>query len=138
MPKRRPDYLEVLEADNEQLRARVSELEARVAKLSSAAEFTVMTPVSKFGLTASEGRIFARIVATGFATKDDLHAAICHGKAIEPEPKIVDVYVCKIRAKLEPFEIVIETAHGRGYKIGPESMAKIMSIQTGTHIEMAG
>lgn len=131
MPKKQPDYLAVVEADNERLRRRVTDLEEDVARLSSAPEISVMTPISRFGLTASEGKIFARIVATGFASKADLHATICHGKDIEPDPKVIDVYVCKIRAKLEPFDIVIETAHSRGYKIGPDSLAIVMAIQTG-------
>ncbi len=138
MQQRQPDYVAVIEAENERLRQRVAQLEAEVGRLSSSPQFSVMTPISKFGLTASEGKILARIAATGYASKGDLYACICHGKAIEPEPKVVDVYVCKIRNKLARFDIVIETVHGRGYKLGPESMAKIVAIQTGTDIELAG
>lgn len=35
----------------------------------------------------------------------------------EPEIKIVDVYVCKIRRKLKGMGIVIKTDWGRGYRI---------------------
>jgi two-component system cell cycle response regulator CtrA len=135
---RPPDYVTVIEADNEMLRQRVADLERQVAKLSAGAELSVMTPVAQFGLTPSEALVFGRIAATGFATKQDLHATISAGKKIAPEPKVVDVYVCKIRNKLERFDIVIETAHGRGYKIGAEGLAKIAAIQSGTQLAVAG
>ena len=37
----------------------------------------------------------------------------------EPDPKIVDIFVCKIRKKL-PAEFQIETVWGIGYKMVPE------------------
>lgn len=32
-----------------------------------------------------------------------------------PEIKIIDVFICKLRKKLEPMGLVIETAWGKGY-----------------------
>jgi two-component system cell cycle response regulator CtrA len=138
MPSVQPSYVEVLEADNDALRARVAALEAEVAKLSASAEVVVMTPIKAFGLTPTEGKVFARIAATGFATKQDIYATICAGQKTHPEPKVVDVYVHKVRAKVERFDIVIETAHGRGYSIGPDSRAKIAAMQAGTDVAVPG
>lgn len=133
--KPQPDaYMAVLEADNDRLRLRVADLEVEVARLSSTSDFNVMTPVAQFGFTPSESMVFARIAATGFATTEDLYKVICVGKKNPPMVKTIDVYVCKIRNKLERFDIVIETAHGRGYKIGPDSLAKIAAIQAGTEL----
>jgi DNA-binding response OmpR family regulator len=130
-------YLDALEADNDRLRLRVAELEKQVTKLSTTSEFMVMTPVAQFGLTPSEAIVFARLAASGFASNDDLLAAVSAGKAKVPDRKIIDVYICKIRNKLERFDIVIETAQGRGYKIGAAGLAKIAAIQAGTEFDSA-
>jgi two-component system cell cycle response regulator CtrA len=132
-------YELVLEADNDRLRLRVAELEREVARLSAKHEIVMLTPVAEFGFTPSEALIFARLAATGFVTNDDLMAVLTAGKTgTAPGRKIIDVYVCKIRKKLDRFDIVIETMHGRGYKIGPDSLAKVAAIQSGTEIVAAG
>lgn len=37
----------------------------------------------------------------------------------EPDIKIIDVFICKIRKKLEPLGVSIDTVWGRGYRILP-------------------
>jgi len=139
-PQQLPDdaYLRALEADNDRLRLRVADLEAQVAKLSSTPEFTITTPSAEFGFTPSEAGVFARLVATGFASNEDL-LAMAKGKgASAPKMKVIDVYICKIRKKVERFDIVIETLHGRGYRIPAESLQKVAKIQAGTQLAAAG
>jgi DNA-binding response OmpR family regulator len=41
----------------------------------------------------------------------------------EPEIKIIDVFVCKLRKKLLPLGVVIDTVWGRGYRILPQGRA---------------
>lgn len=36
---------------------------------------------------------------------------------VEPEIKIVDVFVCKLRKKLKPFGVSIVTVWGHGYSL---------------------
>lgn len=45
-----------------------------------------------------------------------------YGGLDEPEPKILDVFVCRVRAKLKPFGLAhyVETVWGRGYIFGRE------------------
>lgn len=139
-PTQLPDdaYLRSVEEDNDRLRVRIAELEAEVAKLSATSEFVAMTPVAAFKFTPSEQGIFARLVASGFASNKDLLACASGKGTRAPKMKIVDVYICKIRKKVERFDIVIETLHGRGYKIGPDSMAQIAAVQAGTHRALSG
>lgn len=40
-----------------------------------------------------------------------------YGGMDEPEPKIVDVFICKIRRKLGDAKTVVETTWGRGYRL---------------------
>lgn len=44
----------------------------------------------------------------------------------EPEIKIIDVYVCKIRKKIEPLGIRIDTAWGKGYALSAAVKPKII------------
>jgi DNA-binding response OmpR family regulator len=39
----------------------------------------------------------------------------------EPEIKIIDVFVCKVRKKLTPLGVRIDTAWGKGYSLGVEA-----------------
>lgn len=44
-----------------------------------------------------------------------------------PELKIVDVLVCRVRKKIEPLGIRIDTAWGKGYALAPGSRLEIIS-----------
>lgn len=46
-----------------------------------------------------------------------------YGGLDEPEEKIIDVFVCKMRRKLEPNHRIIETVWGRGYMISEPRVA---------------
>lgn len=45
----------------------------------------------------------------------------------EPEIKIIDVYVCKIRRKVTPLGIRIDTFWGKGYALAPDSRLRVVS-----------
>jgi hypothetical protein len=131
------DYVAALERDNDELRTRVAMLEAKLGRFSSSDEVMLTAPSARFGLSRTEGHIFARIAAAGYATRDDLMTIANEGGSKNLDPKILHVWINKIRNKLAPFGIVIETARGRGYKIDAEGMAKIAAIQSGTEPEHA-
>lgn len=42
------------------------------------------------------------------------------GEGDEPEIKIIDVYICKARKKLEPIGVRIDTLWGKGYALAVE------------------
>lgn len=143
MPKRPPQpddaaYILILEADNDSLRCRVEELERELAKHTSSAEEMVMQPIAGLGLTPQEGVVLSRIAANGFATKEQILQAVSAARGREIDVKIVDVYICKVRKKLQRHDIVIETAQGRGYKIDEDNLAKIAALRNGTQLAHAG
>jgi DNA-binding response OmpR family regulator len=45
----------------------------------------------------------------------------------EPELKIIDVYVCKLRKKISPLGVRIDTLWGKGYALAPDSKLEIVS-----------
>lgn len=72
--------------------------------------FALLTGSETEVLTAL-ARAFPRIV-----TKEALMDALYALKPDEePEIKIIDVFICKLRKKLKPLGVEIDTAWGRGY-----------------------
>lgn len=117
----RDAYVTALEAENEMLRARLRDMER---------EYGFRDPVPfAFGLTASEAKIMSLLVSRDFASRAQMMTAVMadrHADADgQPEMKIIDVYVCKIRKKVAPFGIEITSLWGRGYRLSPEMKAKV-------------
>lgn len=103
---------EVVEAENELLRERLAQLEELL--FVAAAPFPI-----EWGLTPAETRVLAFLASRVEATKEQVMMALYDARASEkdvPETKIVDVFVCKLRAKLPP-EVLITTLWGRGYAL---------------------
>ena len=80
----------------------------------------------QFSLTGKEACLFGRLIALKGAvgTKQALMDAMYNGSIDEPEIKIVDVFVCKLRKKLKPFGVDIQTVWGQGYRIEPDVVAR--------------
>lgn len=74
-------------------------------------------------LPPSEMAIFAALTARPghVRSKEALLNALGRLEMDEPEIKIVDVLVCKVRRKLQPLGITIKTAWGDGYLYVPEA-----------------
>lgn len=77
-----------------------------------------------FKVTKTEAVMLNLLLKRNEATKVQLHNAIEQAKAgagAEPtEQKIIDVFICKMRRKLKPYNIEIETIWGTGYMISRE------------------
>ncbi len=70
-------------------------------------------------LTAKEARVFSHLTTRELATKKTIMQALyfdLHSDE-EPQVKIVDVFVCKLRKKLKPYDVKIETVWGQGYSL---------------------
>jgi two-component system cell cycle response regulator CtrA len=99
------------------LRAEIDTLRERVRQLEQALMPNAPLPV-EWGLTAAEARLFSALTARDMATKEQLMTALYSGRPDEePEIKIIDVFVCKIRKKLKPFGVKINTVWGQGYSL---------------------
>jgi hypothetical protein len=88
-----------------------------------------------YKLTRLEASVFAVLLRRDMATKEQLHLA---SEASRPgenraptEPKIVDVVICKLRKKLTPHNIPIETSWGNGYYIAAEHQATAVAALGG-------
>lgn len=70
-------------------------------------------------------------------TKEQLLAATAGHGFDDREIKIVDVFVCKARKKLEPTGIVIDTAWGRGYRILTPRAAQLEAVSAADELREA-
>lgn len=93
-----------------------------------------MLTIRRFGLTASEARMFTALLRRPEMTKAQLHRntqGYEGGTHKDPTAlKIVDVFIHKIRKKLEKVSlgITIETIWGKGYAMGPMSKAEAYKL----------
>ena len=113
--------LEAVEAENEMLRDKIAYLEEMLGWRSPA-------PIA-FGFTGMEAKVFGVLMKRDLATKEAISAALYADRPNEvAEIKIVDVFVCKMRRKLRPFQIEIDTVWGQGYRMKPETKEVVKRV----------
>lgn len=113
-----------LEARCEALQARIDELEMQLEHLRNVMESHSVPAV--FGLTPKEAALVQalRTRSPHTLSKEQLLSALYGLQADdEPEIRIIDVFICKARKKLEPFGVRIATVWGRGYQMDEDSVA---------------
>ncbi len=115
------DYIAVIEAENEELRERIKQLEQQIGMV-------VNVPLM-MDVTASEAKVLGVLMERELATKEVIMLALysTRGGDDEAEIKIVDVFICKVRKKIKKWGIEIKTSWGRGYYMEAESKAKMRS-----------
>jgi hypothetical protein len=99
-----------------------AEAAARQREIEDAEQLVLMTGC--FGLTRTEALYLSTLMDGRLASKERLLAA-CHGDESEAEIKIVDVYVHKLRAKLNTRLVQIQTVRSQGYRMEPASIARV-------------
>lgn len=93
-----------------------------------------MLVIRRFGLTASEARMFTALLRRPEMTKAQLHKNTQgHEGGTHKDPtelKIVDVFICKLRKKLDklPTPIIIDTIWGKGYALSSAMKAKTYAL----------
>jgi two-component system, cell cycle response regulator CtrA len=110
--------IDALQAKNDRLRGRIDQLEAAMG-------LDYMPPM-EWRLTQAEAKVMGCLLAREFCSKDTLMAALYRNDGRdEAEPKIVDVFICKIRKKVSPFGVIIHTSWGQGYYLDQASRATL-------------
>lgn len=90
-----------------------------------AGEMAVYAPLLAeiYRLTGLEARLLAALMVSRTCSKEHLHMIAC---SPDSELKIVDVVVCKLRAKLKDQRLVILTQWGVGYRLEDGSRRSII------------
>jgi two-component system, cell cycle response regulator CtrA len=113
----------------EELRRENFRLQTRVRDLEQALRTPFIAP-SEWKLTPTEERVFEVLMARQVATRRAIMVAVyTNVLRDEPNEKILDVWISKIRSKLRPFAIRIETHHGVGWSISPETRAHVLAAR---------
>lgn len=76
-----------------------------------------------FDLTAEEARLLQCLMNAPACSHSHLSETI----APEAEPNIIKVLVCKIRRKLRPYQIKIDTIWGQGYTMTEDSKRQVVA-----------
>lgn len=113
------ERIQALEEENDELRERIRFLETQL--------MPEWTPPIEWGLTGKEGAVFQVLLGRERASKELIMMQVYCGSHDEPEIKIVDVFICKMRRKLKPFGIIIETIWGQGYRLSPECRKRLLT-----------
>jgi hypothetical protein len=91
----------------------------------------ILNVVRLFGVTQQQACLLLVLIKRREVTRKMLHAVIesrrPHPK-VETEPKIVDVVICKLRKKLEPLGLRIETVWSCGYFMSDEHRKTAMNM----------
>ena len=114
----------LLEAENYALREEVRELRRVFAD-----DDVPMIP----GVTAKERQVFATLwKREGVVSRHQIMSAI-YGAIIDdaPDPKTVDVFICKLRKKLVPLGITIVTVWGQGWRLEDKSAVTVPTSPAG-------
>ncbi len=114
----------------DRLIGKIYDLEATVESLKTVtAENDVLGVKDRFKLTLKEARLLTALADGRPHSKRAIYEFVYHDEFDDPpEMKIIDVFICKIRKKIFPFGMVIETIHSAGYRLNDaELMKRVMA-----------
>lgn len=103
-----------------QLRERIRELECLLGQEWRAPRVLRLTP--------TENDVLGAIIAKSPIRRKALYNLVYGDNPDPPLLPIVQVYISKLRAKLRPHLIWIETIHGMGYQITPENVDRLNAL----------
>lgn len=96
-------------------------------RLSMADPVFITHLMRAYHVTGSEAALLAGLIRRPEMTRASLHVLIQReGRDEDTDIKIVDVFMCKLRAKLKKHGIFIKTIWGRGYFLEPAGRKMIM------------
>lgn len=124
--------LDVTTVGNRHLLRRIDELEREVELLRqklAAFEQETKAPIAAFPpacrLTRQEATVLNSLLARKCAGNECLSQTVGKVWAEDCDPRTIQVHICRLRQKLRPLGVRIETIWGFGYAIEPEHKARV-------------
>lgn len=124
----RLDRIAELLQENELLRAEIAELKA-VALPPLEETIAVRLLEKGIRLTPAERTIVALLTQRAVASRSALMFALYQQQDKEAEEKILDVYICRLRQKLKPVRVGIETVPSYGFRLTPEGRETLLGVE---------
>ncbi len=115
---------------SDHLRAENERLLARVEQLEDALGCKIEAP-TVLKLTRYEAKVFGVLMKREMAHHEQIKAALYQATfsgQLEPDSRVIGVFICNIRRKLKPFGITIDSVWGGGYRLTPEAKAKVRAL----------
>lgn len=113
---------------------REEEIERLTQKLQANQQLTFLPPRS-WRLTETERLSLQTLCAVAVASRSRLFEATrATGRGWrkhDVDPKVVDVYICRLRRKLQPLGFEIHTAIGCGWSIDAEQRLQLVAMCNG-------
>jgi two-component system cell cycle response regulator CtrA len=107
------------------LRQQVLERDIRIEQLNSLLTGEPVDFWRVWHLTGQETHLMRALMSGRLCSKEYLLDFLYSQCKREPQVKIIDVFICKMRNKLTPSGIYIETVWGRGYRMSAETIARV-------------
>ena len=114
----------------EKLVAKIYDLEATVQSLKEVnSDSLVLSIKDKFRMTLMQARLLTALADGRPHSKRALYEFVYHDEFNDPpEIGIIDVFMSKVRKKIRPFGMSIETMRGAGYKLhGHDLIQKVIA-----------
>lgn len=116
---------DVLEQENQRLRDELEHFQQLLVLTPSVGSVPAL-----FGLTPSEHYVLGALFRRVTLTRDAIHGLLYGGRNSDetPDPRIIDVFICKLRRKVKPLGIEIKTNRCEGFTLPPESRKRIAQV----------
>jgi DNA-binding response OmpR family regulator len=125
-----PDYearIQLLEAENTALRDRVADLENEIG-LANTENYGLY-----FNLTPQESLCFGVLLKNKAPRRSTFMAALYSDRLDDDvQEKIIDVFICKLRKKINPLGLEIKTHWGEAYEMPEASKARARELMGAT------
>lgn len=93
----------------------------------------------EFGIPRNMGTLLAMLLKREVVTRDGALLAIYSGMPNtwdkEPDPKIIDVFICKLRIRLKKYDIKVSCKWGLGYFMDGENKRRLRELIAQTRAE---
>jgi two-component system cell cycle response regulator CtrA len=121
-----------MDSEIERLRTRVAELEFHISEmvkeLQRVAESWPLRLPPTYALVLSVFLKHPKMVLTKEFLWRNIYAARIGHEDEWPDPKIIDVFICKLRPIIKRYDIYIETIWGRGWRIDEVNHTKLVAL----------
>lgn len=107
-----------VDAENRMPRGKIEDLEELIRQLREQLVPPSSKVMKEWMLSSTEARIFSHLTTREIATRESILAALYSDRAEDyPSSGIISVFIVRMRKKLKPFNVTIETVWGVGFSL---------------------
>src|SRR5688572_7781403 len=85
-------------------------------------------PYHRLGIRGMKAKLLAILMRHEVVSRDLAMEALYSHKADQPDPKVIEVMLCKLRKLLLPHSIKISVTYSVGWSISPEDKKHLLDV----------